>query len=83
MPSNQPDTSLEELWPRARALEPTARAALATRILDSLAMPVEDEDLWLEEAAQRLDAFERGAMGTQPAESALAQARDAVQAARG
>lgn len=59
-----------ELFKEALSLPPVERAQLAERLLSSLDSPSRQrvDELWAQEAEERLDAFERGEIETITAE---------------
>ena len=64
-----------ELLQEALALSPDERAEMAEGLLSSLDTPITRriEDLWADEAEDRLDAFERGEIKTVPAKEVFEQ----------
>ena len=70
-------SNFDDLEKQARALSPKEKAALARVLIDELD-PVSDpgvEELWLEEAHRRYDAYRRGEMHSIPGDEAMARAR--------
>ncbi len=70
-------SKFDELEKRARALSREEKAALARVLIDELD-PVNEpgvEELWLEEARRRYDAYRSGEMKAIPGDEALARAR--------
>ena len=69
--------SIEELEAAALKLEPSARARLAERLLDSLEAlsPEENAQLWAEEAKRRAEALEAGSLSSRPADDVYRDAR--------
>lgn len=67
----------DELEKRARALTPKEKATLARILIDELDANVEPgvEQLWVEEAQRRYDAYLRGESRTIPGPEAMARAR--------
>lgn len=67
----------DDLEKRARALSREEKAALARVLIDELD-PVKEsgvDELWLEEARRRYDAYRRGEMKSVPGDEAMARAR--------
>ena len=67
----------DDLEKQARALSRKEKAALARVLIDELD-PVCDpgvEELWLEEARRRYDAYRRAEMHSMPGDEAMARAR--------
>jgi len=64
-----------ELLQEALTLPPDERAEIAEQLLSSLDSPTvrRIEELWANEAEDRLDAFERGEMKTVPAKDVFGQ----------
>ena len=70
-------SKLDDLEKQARTLSRKEKAALARVLIDELD-PVSDpavEELWLEEARRRYDAYRRGEMPSVPGDEAMARAR--------
>lgn len=70
-------STFDELEKQARALPRKEKATLARVLIDELD-PTSDpevEELWLEEARRRYDAYRRGAMHSVPGDEAMARAR--------
>ncbi len=70
-------SQFDELEKRARALSREEKAALARVLIDELD-PVNEpgvEELWLEEARRRYDAYRRGEMQAVSGDEAMARAR--------
>jgi len=70
-------SKFDDLEKQARALSQKEKAALARVLIDELD-PVSDpgvEELWLEEARRRYDAYRRGEMHSTPGDEAMARAR--------
>lgn len=69
--------TLKELEAQARSLSPEERARLADSLLESLrdAPIAEIEKAWEVEIAERVAAYDRGALPTFSAESVFAEAR--------
>lgn len=72
--------SIEELEAAALKLEPKARARLAERLLSSLEnlSPEENARLWAEEAQQRAEALDSGALSSRPAADVFREARGRI-----
>jgi putative addiction module component (TIGR02574 family) len=67
----------DDVEKQARALSRKEKAALARVLIDELD-PVSDpgvEELWLEEARRRYDAYRRGEVPSIPGDEAMARAR--------
>lgn len=73
--------SIEELEAAALKLEPSQRARLAERLLDSLEnlTPEENARLWAEEAQRRSDALDAGTLHSRAAEDVFRDARLATE----
>jgi len=70
-------SQFDDLEKRARALSREEKAALALVLIDELD-PVKEpgvDELWLEEARRRYDAYRRGDMPSVPGDEAMARAR--------
>jgi len=70
-------SQFDDLEKRARALSREEKAALARVLIDELD-PVNEpgvDELWLEEARRRYDAYRRGEMQSTPGDEAMARAR--------
>lgn len=67
-----------QLLQEALALSPEERAKLADRLLTSLDSSPDRgiDELWAQEAEDRLDAFERGEIKAVPAKEAFERSRD-------
>jgi putative addiction module component (TIGR02574 family) len=71
-------SKFDDLEREARALSPKEKAALARVLIDDLD-PTADasvEELWLDEARRRYDAYRRGEMPSVPGEEGLNRARN-------
>jgi putative addiction module component (TIGR02574 family) len=71
-------SQFDDLEKRVRALSREEKAALARVLIDELD-PVQEpgvEELWLEEARRRYDAYRRGEMPSLPGDEVMARARD-------
>jgi putative addiction module component (TIGR02574 family) len=70
-------TKGSELLEAALNLPPEERAQMAERLLTSLEVPSDEriDELWAEEAEDRLDAYERGEIKTIRASEAFGVAR--------
>ena len=68
---------LKDLETEALKLNPTARARLAKKLLNSLEVlsEAEVERLWVEEAERRNEQMERGVVEARPAEDVIRDAR--------
>lgn len=66
-----------QILEQALTLPPEERAQLAERLLTSLEVPPDEriDELWAEEAEDRLDAYERGEIQTISAREAFGVAR--------
>jgi putative addiction module component (TIGR02574 family) len=64
-----------EILEEALSLSPTERAELAERLLSSLDTPDRQrlDELWAAEVEERLDAYERGEIKTNPAKQVFDQ----------
>ena len=67
----------DDLEKQARALPRKEKAALARVLIDELDPASEPgvEELWMEEAHRRYDAYRRGEMHSIPGDEAMARAR--------
>ena len=71
-------SQFDDLEKQARALSREEKAALARVLIDELD-PVNEpgvEELWLEEARRRYDAYRAGGIQSTPGGEAMARARD-------
>jgi putative addiction module component (TIGR02574 family) len=70
-------TLFDELEKRARALSSKEKAALARILIDELDATVDSgvEQLWIEEAHRRYDAYLRGELHPIPGDEVMARAR--------
>jgi putative addiction module component (TIGR02574 family) len=71
-------SQFDDLEKRARALSREEKAALARVLIDELD-PVNEpgvNELWLEEARRRYDAYRRGETQSIPGDEAMARARN-------
>ena len=68
---------IEELEAAALKLDPTARAHLAGRLLESLEelSPEENARIWAGEAQQRAEALDAGLLTSRPADEVFRDAR--------
>lgn len=73
-------TLFDELEKRARALTPKEKAALARILIDELDATADSgvEQLWLEEAHRRYDAYLRGEARAIPGDEAMTRARSGL-----
>ena len=71
-------TLLEELERQARTLTPREKASLARVLIDELdpAVDAEVEQLWIDEAQRRYDAFLKGELKALPGDAVMQRARD-------
>ncbi len=70
-------SQFDDLEKRVRALSREEKAALARVLIDQLD-PVNEpgvEELWLEEARRRYDAYRKGEIQSIPGDEAMARAR--------
>ena len=70
-------SQFDDLEKRARSLSREEKAALARVLIDELD-PVNEpgvDELWLEEAHRRYDAYRRGEMQATPGDEAMVRAR--------
>ena len=70
-------SQFDDLEKRVRTLSREEKAALARVLIDELD-PVNEpgvDELWLEEARRRYDAYRRGEMQSAPGDEAMARAR--------
>ncbi len=67
--------SSEEILQKALALPPQDRAQILERLLASFENPPDPalDELWAREAEDRLDAYDRGELGSVSAEEVLAK----------
>ena len=71
-------SQFDDLEKQARALSREEKAALARVLIDELD-PVNEpgvEELWLEEARRRYDAYRHGDLKSVPGDEAMARARN-------
>ena len=70
-------TLFDELEKQARALTPKEKAALARILIDELDATLDPgvEELWVEEAHRRYDAYLRGELHAIPGDEVMARAR--------
>jgi len=70
-------TTFEELEKQARALSPKEKAALARILIDELDSSVDAdvEELWIEEAQRRYNAFIRGELQALPGDEVMRRVR--------
>jgi len=73
--------AFEELERHARALSLDEKAALARILIEELDAEADPnaEQLWLEEAQRRYDAFLRGELEARPGDEVMQNARDRLQ----
>lgn len=71
-------TLLEDLERQARSLTPREKASLARVLIDELdpAVDAEVEQLWIDEAQRRYDAFLTGELEALPGDAVMQRARD-------
>jgi hypothetical protein len=71
-------TAFEELEKQARALSTEEKATLARILIEELDSAIDPnaEQLWLEEAQRRYDAFLRGELEARRGEEVMQRARD-------
>ncbi len=76
--------AFEELVKRARALTVEEKATLARILVEELETDIDPnaEQLWLEEAQGRYDAFLRGDLVARPGDEVMQRARDRFQPER-
>ena len=67
--------SSEQILRQALALSPQDRAEIVERLLASFQVPPDPhlDELWVREAEDRLDAYDRGELGAVPAEEVFAR----------
>ena len=70
-------SKFDDLEKQVRTLSRKEKAALARVLIDELdpAVDLGVEDLWLEEARRRYEAYRRGEMAAIPGDEAMARAR--------
>ena len=70
-------SKFDDLEKQVRALSRKEKAALARVLIDELdpAVDLGVEELWLEEARRRYEAYRRGEMAAIPGDEAMARAR--------
>ena len=70
-------SQFDDLEKQARALSRQEKAALARVLIDELDPVTEPgvDELWLEEARRRYDAYRRGEIPSTPGDEAMARAR--------
>jgi putative addiction module component (TIGR02574 family) len=71
-------THFHDVEKEARALPPKEKAALARLLIEELDMAVDAdaEQLWIDEAQRRYDAFLKGELEALPGDEVMARARD-------
>ena len=71
-------TAFEELEKQVRALSPKEKADLARILIEDLdgAADADAEQLWLEEAQRRYDAYRAGELPAQPGDEVMSRVRD-------
>ncbi|MDA3923349.1 MAG: addiction module protein [Kiritimatiellae bacterium] len=64
------DITLKKVYDEAITLPPSERAELVEKIMSSFKYPAQQEmdTLWAKEAEERLDAYEKGLIGSTPSE---------------
>jgi putative addiction module component (TIGR02574 family) len=72
------DSQFDALQKLARALSRKEKAALARVLIDELDLANEPgvDELWLEEARRRYDAYRQGDLGSVPGDEAMERARN-------
>ncbi len=75
------NTLFEELEGLARSLAPKEKAALARILIEELdnSLDAEAEQLWIDEAQRRYDAFLRGELEPRAGDEVIARARDRLE----
>lgn len=70
-------TNLEKLEKEVRALSSREKAALARTLIEDLDAAVDEnvEEIWIEEAQRRYEAYRAGDLGAVPGEEAMRRAR--------
>lgn len=70
--------TLEELQKQARALSPEEKAALARILIEDLdsAVDPDAEQLWVEEAHRRYEAYLKGELEARPGDEVMQRARN-------
>lgn len=70
-------TLFDELERQARALTPREKASLARILIDELdpSLDAEVEQVWIEEAKRRYDAFLKGELEALPGDAVMQRAR--------
>lgn len=73
--------AFDELEKHARALSTEEKATLARILIEELDTAIDPnaEQMWLEEAQRRYDAFLRGDLEARPGDEVMQQARDRLQ----
>jgi len=72
------DTTIDVLQAAALSLPEAERARLAAKLLASLEEDPRVEEAWIAEIRDRIAAYDRGEIGTVPANEVLARAREIV-----
>lgn len=69
--------NFEKLEKEARALSPREKAALARTLIEDLDAAADEkvEEIWIEEAQRRYEAYRAGALEAVPGEEAMQRAR--------
>ena len=70
--------AFEELEKQARSLSPEEKASLARILIEELDTAIDPnaEQLWLEEAQRRYEAFLKGDLEARPGDDVMQRARD-------
>jgi putative addiction module component (TIGR02574 family) len=73
-------THFDEIERQARALPPKEKAALASLLIDDLDLSVDAdaEQLWIEEAQRRYDAYLKGELDALPGDDVMNEARNRI-----
>lgn len=71
-------TRFHDLEMQARALPIKEKAALARLLIEELdtSVDVDAEQLWIDEAQRRYDAYQRGELEARPGDEVMARARN-------
>ena len=73
-------TNFKELEKEVRALDSREKAALARTLIEDLDKNLDQdaEQLWIEEAQRRYQAYQTGGLGSVPGEEAMQRARHRI-----
>jgi putative addiction module component (TIGR02574 family) len=69
-------THFHEIEKQARALPPKEKAALARQLIEELDMSADAEQLWIDEAQRRYEAYLKGELEALPGDEVMTRARN-------